>query len=626
MHMVTNWLTGNLRTTILLFALCSLGGGFMVGEMYRSVMERDFRLLLDGKAQREAIGLELETMRGQAMGVTSLLGLNEPIIKEWVLEKRSANDAEGLGRMKVARQMLDADGVYVMNNEGKIVVHETEHESSVGKNIKFRPYWQQAMAGMENVYAAVGSKTMERGLYVADAIRAGTIHQGPIIGVVVIKMLGDYLDQKLAMSGMKALLLSPQGVVFAATEKEWLFRLNGDPTPQRLEAIAKLNQFGKQYGKGNVPHSLPFDVLHNEVHISQKRHARSISPIHWNDPAGDWSLVLFGDLEGATPIEELVLISLLTGMVIFMLLVSGLRAMRESRARMEAVAKTREAAEKLVIEARIKSRHAEFSTLLQQARDLDTLYRSWFGQLSRTFSLHQATLYVLDGEGDQACLTLMGGFGDEQAPETIPLGMGWLGQCAIDRQPMHYALPGEGFWRIHSGLGSVLPRSLLILPLMRSERLLGVLELASLDATFAEQQHEIEEMSQQLATNLEVLLIARRTENTLEVAHRVEAWLLALIDGLAEVVCVVDAEGRIVMTNRAARATLGIDGSDASLLEVKDLLPAGVPEVGERVQSVRSGFGDPFMAAVNAFPLPDHPQWRGGRCVVIRKIAEESDQ
>lgn len=623
MRVLSHWLLNHGRIAILLILLVAVASGMLAGNLFRSVMERDYRNQLDGKAQREAIGLELETMRGQAMGVTSLLGLNEPVLKELVTGKRSQNDPEGLARMKVARLMLDADGVYVMNNVGKIVVHESDHESSVGKNIKFRPYWQQAMAGKENVYAAVGSKTLERGLYVADAIYTGTTRQGTIIGVVVIKLLGDYLDQKIAVPGTLSLLLSPQGVVFATTEKDWLFRLNGEPTPRQLEEIAKLNQFGKSYEKGNVPHSLPFDVYREEMNLGERRYARAMAPVRWNDPAGDWSLVLLGDLESATPLEERLLVVFLAGFGVFALLFMGLRAMRESRAKREAMAKTHEAAEKLVVEARTRSRHAEFAVTLQQARDLESLSRSWFGQLSQFFSVHQATLYILEGEGAEAGLTRVGRFGDDQAPESVRPGEGWLGQCAIDHQPMAFNLPEEGFWKIQSGLGSVSPRSLLILPVLRGERLLGVLELASLDATFGAHLREILEMTQQLAVNLEILLIARRTEETLTGARRFKSWLLELIDGIPDAVVVVDGEERIRMANRPAHLHWGIEHPGDGFVSLTDLIPGGWAGEPTGARDVKNRAGALVPAHLETFSVPDHPDWGVCKGILIRHLGED---
>ncbi|MBF0271766.1 MAG: GAF domain-containing protein [Magnetococcales bacterium] len=614
-----NWLLLKPRQAILLALLLALLAGFLASHLYQDLMVEDFQILLDGQVQREAARLEMETIRGQAMGVASLFGLNEPLLKELVLGKRTPNDPDGLARMKTARIMLGADGIYIMDNTGKIVVHETDHELSVGKNIKFRPYWQQAMAGKRNVYLAVGSKSGERGIYVADAIREGTSQSGTIIGVVVIKMLGEQLDQRLTGFGVKALLLSPQGVVFASTQEEWLFAINGLPTPTRIEEITKLNQFGKAYENGGLPISLPFDATAPEVWIDNKRHVRSTALLHWNDPAGDWSLVLLGDLEPVVPTSVMGTMGISAGSGLFFLLLVGLRAFRESHARRDAVAKTQDAAEKLVAEVMIKSRQAEVGASLQQARNLPGLAQAWFKQLSDFLPLHQATFYVLEADlSDGSVLTLAGRFGDDQAPARIPLGEGLLGQCALDRQPLTFDLPPDDFWHIGSALGESVPRAMLILPVMRSERLLGILQLASLDPDFPEHRTQIEELTPLLASNLEILLIAQKTEETLADAQQVEAWFMAVIDGIPDPIVVVSDQGQVILANQAVQQEFGHEGPLPDILPLTRLLPdglTGTPGVVSALHRDRTL----FKVRVSTFPVPAHPRFQGGIGLVVQR-------
>ncbi|MBF0214876.1 MAG: GAF domain-containing protein [Magnetococcales bacterium] len=618
-----HWLLHKPRQAMLCALLLALGIGFFTAHLYQSLVEQDFQTLLDGQAQREAARLEMETMRGQAMGVASLFGLNEPLLKELALGKRDSNNPEGLARMKPARIMLGADGIYVMDDRGKIVAHETDHDLSVGKNIKFRPYWQQAMAGKENVYPAVGSKSGERGIYVADAIRAGTSRNDPVIGTVVIKLLGEQLDQRLTSFGVKALLLAPQGVVFASTEPEWLFAIHGTPTPERIEAITRLNQFGKAYESGGTPQILPFDLQESEIHIGNRRHARSMAQVHWNDPAGSWSLVLLGDLQHTTPISVMVTIGLSAGMGLFFLQLVALRAYREGYARRDAVAKTQEAAEKLVAEARIKSRHAEFGACMQQARNLSGLTQAWFKQLSDFLPMHQAALYVLDSgelsDGTES-LILAGFYGDDRAPGRIGLGEGLIGQCAVDRQPLSFELPPQGYWRIGSGLGEAPPRRLFFLPVMRSERLLGVLEFASLDPDFLDHRPVIEEMLPLLAANLEIVLIAKRTEETLAEAHRVEGWLLGVLDGIPFPVVVPDAQGWIQLANQAAVATFGEDLRQPGGVPLARLLPQGLGNPADVTWAARRD-GSTFQTRLAAFQVPPHPRFASGAGVIFSPVA-----
>jgi len=66
-----------------------------------------------------------------------------------------------------------------------------------------------------------------------------------------------------------------------------------------------------------------------------------------------------------------------------------------------------------------------------------------------------------------------------------------------------------GFWRISSGLGEALPGTLMLFPLCSNKVLLGVLEIASLDARFSAGQALVESILPVLSMNLEILLAER---------------------------------------------------------------------------------------------------------------------
>lgn len=243
------------------------------------------------RVRGEAEDLELQTMPSRPAGAADILGLNEAMLKSVALGHRRHNNPEAVSQMRAARRVLGADGVYIINQKGVIVAHELERDtSSRGVNVTFRPYWQQAMQGINNVYAAVGSRSNERGLYVAAPIYATNSTEDGVIGVVAIKMLAHYLDSKLAALGPHALLISPQGVVFASTHKNWLFRTENVLSSSELEAIRALKQFGRLFER-EAPQSLPFSPNKEFQEYQGRRFAMARYPVYWNDPAGPWSVV-----------------------------------------------------------------------------------------------------------------------------------------------------------------------------------------------------------------------------------------------------------------------------------------------------------------------------------------------
>ena len=119
------------------------------------------------------------------------------------------------------------------------------------------------------------------------------------IGAIVVKVGVDKLDELLGTwTGGIALLLSPQGVVFAASRNDWLYRVTADVGSKRIEDIRRAKQFGKTFDQIS-PVPLAFTLAVPETSIDGVRYAvRSVS-LDWNDPAGDWMLTF---LEKALPL------------------------------------------------------------------------------------------------------------------------------------------------------------------------------------------------------------------------------------------------------------------------------------------------------------------------------------
>jgi hypothetical protein len=90
-------------------------------------------------------------------------------------------------------------------------------------------------------------------------------------------------------------LLVSQGVTFAGNYPELIDNVTAK-TPEELKNIRELKQFGMPFD-GGVPKTLPFDIRKDTVIFRNGRYAVSRVPVQWNDPNGDWTLVLLGDLD-----------------------------------------------------------------------------------------------------------------------------------------------------------------------------------------------------------------------------------------------------------------------------------------------------------------------------------------
>ncbi|MEO5353394.1 MAG: GAF domain-containing protein [Magnetococcus sp. XQGC-1] len=303
-----------LRLLLLLIAACA---GWLVDVVNVWDSEGDQLTLLRGRVAEAAKELSAQTVSGQMMGLAMLLGVNEPILKQAALGELPADAPEVLRRIGAATQLIKTDGIYVINDKGVVVAHDTQRISFTGRNLSFRPYWQQAIAGQRSVYAAVGTTSDERGMYVAAPLYATEKMSSAVIGVVVIKFLADHLDDKLASLGSHALLLSPQSVVFASSVKSWLYQMGEEPTPERVAAIVKLKQFGKLFEQSTITR-LPIPLEQSFFDLNGVRHAIVQSDVDWVDPSGMWKLVVLQDTRPWLPLAQRLAVDLLTGMGLFL--------------------------------------------------------------------------------------------------------------------------------------------------------------------------------------------------------------------------------------------------------------------------------------------------------------------
>jgi two-component system, sensor histidine kinase and response regulator len=267
--------------------------------------DRQHRIALDNLATGLERTLLTETRNSQVMGGTLLLGLIQPTLKLAVsgnpLPESDQSEINSL--LEPFRKQFSANGIYLIGTDGTIRIHDTDSNSSAGINVRFRPYFQQAMAGKANVYAAVGSQSGERGLYYAAPIHAGSSRTTPIIGVVVTKMAGNALDLLLADSGLDAVLLSPLGLVFASTRTDWLYAMTPPLNEDRLAAVRKLRRFGIMF-EAVAPKRLPFDRQTTTASIYGHEYGVASRSVDWSDPGGDWTIVVLQDIATWFPMDR----------------------------------------------------------------------------------------------------------------------------------------------------------------------------------------------------------------------------------------------------------------------------------------------------------------------------------
>lgn len=123
------------------------------------------------------------------------------------------------------------------------------------------------------------------------------------------------------------------------------------------------------------------------------------------------------------------------------------------------------------------------SVLLQETVDLPFLCRTFLNKLSTILEMQYGAIYVLNEEQQLVRVYMYAGNGKNKefpATENIIMGEGLIGQCAVDKRMMVIEDLPEDYIRIHSGLGRTAPRFAIIAPVIFENKIVAVIEIASL--------------------------------------------------------------------------------------------------------------------------------------------------
>lgn len=124
--------------------------------------------------------------------------------------------------LSYVNRITGALDVYLMDATGLTLAASNwqQENTFVGNNFAFRPYFQQAMQGGPGRYFALGTTSQRRGYYFSYPVQAA---DRPL-GVVVVKLNVDTLEQEWQDSRSVVLITDPDGVIFAASRAPWRYR------------------------------------------------------------------------------------------------------------------------------------------------------------------------------------------------------------------------------------------------------------------------------------------------------------------------------------------------------------------------------------------------------------------
>jgi HAMP domain-containing protein/CheY-like chemotaxis protein/signal transduction histidine kinase len=177
----------------------------------------------------------------------------------------------------------------------------------------------------------------------------------------------------------------------------------------------------------------------------------------------------------------------------------------------------------------LKTNLAKFTNMLQGQRDLTTVGRLLLSELTPLVNAHQGVIYQVNEE-EEPGLNLLSAYADDGANghrQTLRLGEGLIGQCAVDKRRMLITEMPENATPISSALFKMPPRNNIVLPVQFENQVKAVIELASIHEFTTLQTMFLEQLTTSIGIVLNSIEATMQTEGLLKQSQQLAGELQA---------------------------------------------------------------------------------------------------
>jgi two-component system, sensor histidine kinase AauS len=197
-----------------LLALVSGLAGFRISEAMGLA-----ELQQTGHHRLDLYGASLEREIDKYAYFPATLGLERDVLD---LVGRGAPVAQAVNRyLEQLNQRAGTLSIYVLDRQGTAVAASNWNrpDSFIGENLSYRPYFVEAAEGRPGRFFGVGITRGEPGYYLSSPLT----EEGKTVGVAVVKVSLEQLEQSWATVEAPALVSDENGVVILASVPSWKF-------------------------------------------------------------------------------------------------------------------------------------------------------------------------------------------------------------------------------------------------------------------------------------------------------------------------------------------------------------------------------------------------------------------
>jgi CheY-like chemotaxis protein/signal transduction histidine kinase/HAMP domain-containing protein len=165
----------------------------------------------------------------------------------------------------------------------------------------------------------------------------------------------------------------------------------------------------------------------------------------------------------------------------------------------------------------LKTNLAKFTGMLQGQRELKTVGQMLLSELTPLVRAYQSTIYHLGGTDEDTHLKLLSSYAHhgKYLLETIGLGEGLVGQCAVEKKRILLTAVPPDFITIASSLGEARQVSIIVLPVLFEGQTKAVIELATLQPFADVNLTFLEQLTQSIGAVFNTIEATMRTEGLL---------------------------------------------------------------------------------------------------------------
>ncbi len=174
----------------------------------------------------------------------------------------------------------------------------------------------------------------------------------------------------------------------------------------------------------------------------------------------------------------------------------------------------------------LKTNLARFTGMLQGQRELTAVGRLLLSELAPLVNAQQGVLYQMEAE-TPGSMMLLSSFADptEGHKETVKVGEGLVGQCALEKRRMLITDLPEATIPVRSGLFKAVPRNVIVLPILFEDRVKAVIELASLNSFTTSHLAFLEQLTSSIGIVLNSIEATMQTEGLLKQSQQLAVEL-----------------------------------------------------------------------------------------------------